>query len=246
MCAGLLFVSLFSLAAQSASAQDANRQRELEIFSALMPEFAEIEPLVFQADSPAQPVIDRLQQEIGSEPDSQLDQRGLVRRSSLLFLQALVEIFRAEDKRAARATLSRARELAERLVEEYPGALSYRILGDIAAQDMLLYPGWQIVSRAPEVQGFAEQALEYDPTEAGASMLIAYGRVNAPRLFGGDPEEAREIFAQVLESSNLMSSQRFSALVGMAQALEKLDQAEAAEEYRRQARQLFPKHWEFQ
>lgn len=237
------------LAAQApaSGSTTANHQR---IIQKLSPEFAELEERIFDTRSDTAAVIAAIDRALAEEIDAD-SQTRLIRSSSLLFLRGLVEINRLEDSDRARDTLEAAREQAEQLTEISPSAVSYRILGDIAAQEMLLYPNWQIIRRAPEVEKIAEQALEYDPDNPGAKNLIAYGRLNAPRLFGGDPEEARDLFREILAAHRaesgapqLMRSQLFTAYIGLSQAMAKLDNEREARRYRQQAREIFPHHWE--
>ncbi|TVR53582.1 MAG: hypothetical protein EA426_17740 [Spirochaetaceae bacterium] len=169
---------------------------------------------------------------------------GLARQANLLMLRSFIEIYRLDLRDDARETLAEARIHAERLVDRSPSAFAYRTLADISAQQMLLASTLQIISLAPRVEQLAKKALEYDKHDAGAINLIAFGRLNAPRLFGGNPEEAQTLFLRALESPEIMPSQRFAAYIGLAETLEKLRRREEAAVYRERARELFPDHWD--
>ncbi len=209
----------------------------------LRDEFLGWEPLIFGPAARARQTHAELTRAIAAT-DRDPSDIGVARRANLLMLRSFIEINRLDLRDDARATLAEARRHAERLVDRSPSAFAYRTLADVAAQEMLLASTIQIISLAPRVEQLAKKALEYNPREAGAINLIAFGRLNAPRLFGGNPEEARTLFLRALESPEIMPSQRFAAYIGLAETLEKLRRRDEGAVYRARARELFPDHWD--
>lgn len=88
------------------------------------------------------------------------------------------------------ATLQQGRETAGKSGKE--ASQVYCLEADARAEIMLIKGVAFIIRNAGKVQELAEKALELDPENPAAGVIFAQGKINAPRLFGGNRNEGLE------------------------------------------------------
>jgi len=109
----------------------------------------------------------------------------------------------------------------------------------IQSRWMLLQKTAVLIKSGSEIQEVCEDVLEKNPREFYALVMSAQGLVNAPPLFGGDPEEA----ARLMEASRPLASNNYELFdleLVLADALRRRKRWDDAEAACRRALALFP------
>ena len=129
---------------------------------------------------------------------------------------------------------SQAVRLADALEERQDFERSYTLEADARAQIMRLKGVAYIIRNQGKVRNLAEKALEINPENPAARLLLAQGAINAPRIFGGAPERAVEVLSAALFHTAMSPRERFWSLLTLGSAYVKLkDNTRAEEIYRR-------------
>ncbi|MBI9103103.1 MAG: hypothetical protein JEY99_11870 [Spirochaetales bacterium] len=121
-------------------------------------------------------------------------------------------------------------------------AEAYRVNADALAEIMLFKGVPYIIKNGGKVQELAEKSLANDPGNPDAAVIYAQGRINAPRLFGGNRNEGISILSDLWLNrldGNLSKAQIFRVAVALGDTYLKKD-PDKAEEYYYQAALLFP------
>ncbi len=98
-----------------------------------------------------------------------------------------------------------------------------------------------IIKEGPRMQTLGEQALEEDPQDLKAHILVAQGLINSPAIFGGDPAKA----ADLLEGAAPLAetkSQRFDLFLSIAKAYQRQKKWEEAQSWTQKALGLYPQN----
>lgn len=101
------------------------------------------------------------------------------------------------------AALEASRDLAERALEMDNFSEGWRIFSDAGSFIMLQKGVGYIIANSSKVQEDAEKALDLNPDNARASLIVAQGLVNAPRLFGGNKKKGLEVLESLLKRRDL-------------------------------------------
>ena len=115
----------------------------------------------------------------------------------------------------------------------------YAISSEAASRLMLIKGIAYIIRNAPVAERYAKKALEIDPANITAKLVFAQGKVNAPRLFGGDVDLGIEVLEDVLRGET-EPSQRFTAYYALSLAWEKKRAADKAVKMIENALGIFP------
>ena len=99
--------------------------------------------------------------------------------------------------------LERSQQLAQESIEMRDNSDSWRLMADAGSYIMLQKGMGYIMANSSKVQDQAEMALELDPANARASLIIAQYLVNAPGIAGGNKNEGIEILQELTTRNNL-------------------------------------------
>ena len=87
-------------------------------------------------------------------------------------------------------------------------------------------------------------ALEINPDNAIAKLIVARSKINVPRLFGGAPNKGIEMLEDVLDRANgnpdLRSHERFRFYLALGRGYEKIKEIDKAQTAYENARALYP------
>lgn len=158
------------------------------------------------------------------------------------FLQALFEIYHG-TKSEAENHLKSVLEIVSTL-GEYNQEQAFAIEAEARSQLMRIGGVFAIVRSAGLVEDLANKALEINPFNVRARLLLAQGKINAPRIFGGKPEYAVELLNEIV---NLNRSEEFLSIQDLfwyqytlGTAFEKLKKQNLARKAYEYAMELYP------
>ena len=107
---------------------------------------------------------------------------------------------------------------AEKIVQaafEPPSAWGCQLLSAIRSRLMVYRGVGYIIANSGAINDLALKALQLEPANVVARLIVAYGKINAPALFGGNPELGIGMLNQLNTRSDIQPTQRFAALLGM-------------------------------
>ncbi|MDC7232789.1 MAG: hypothetical protein PQJ58_06130 [Spirochaetales bacterium] len=158
--------------------------------------------------------------------------------TELFLYRGLLHIDLKENEKAS-SVLAEGIEYCSLQYEE-GGDLFYLVQGALLKSHwMLLQKTGVLIRTGGEIQEMTDLALRREPDNFTARLLSAQGLINAPPLFGGDPEQAAEL---LLDSENLAVSDahRFDLYLTLADARRKKKVWDEASLWCEEALNLFP------
>jgi len=118
-------------------------------------------------------------------------------------------------------------------------ARAYLLEAEARAEIMLFKGVGFIIKNGSLVQELAEKTLELDPDNPEALVIYAQGRINAPRLFGGNRKEGLEVLERLWqrrpggrEGPEMSIQQAYRVAVSLGETLAKSNPREAAGYFR--------------
>ena len=141
-------------------------------------------------------------------------------------------------KKAAAAGEELAVSLEEGGGRKSETAEAYRLQADALAEIMLFKGVPYMIKNGGRVQELAEKALELDGDNPVAGIIFAQGRINAPRIFGGNSKEGIGILRELAGRRDLPEYQMYRILTALADASADKD-PEGAEEFLRKAEAIY-------
>jgi tetratricopeptide (TPR) repeat protein len=130
------------------------------------------------------------------------------------------------ERNAALEAYRIARGAAEKYLELEPGAPSHSLLGEILGQMLFLGNAPQALSIGPKARKEVKKALELDPDCRKALIQEASRLAYSPPAYGGNPEEARNLYRRILRNGAENREDEFNIYGGFAMAafMEKNDE----------------------
>jgi tetratricopeptide (TPR) repeat protein len=117
---------------------------------------------------------------------------------------------------------------------------AWRVMAEASSLSMAQRGFAYIVLNSAKPRNQAERALELDPTNARAAVVVALSLCNTPRIVGGDFKAGVSMLEEILARDDPGRVDRYRALIGLANVLLNDGQEQRALELCRQAQQLFP------
>ena len=180
--------------------------------------------------------IDRAEITLSSLPD-ELSPYWTVRRQYLKGLIAL----RREDEDGAKVFFEEMERTVDAEFSSRDRAEGLAFVAEARSRLLLLNGIAYKISNASKTLKIAESALQEDPANVLAQLVLARARIGAPKLFGGDVEYGIRTLESLLENNDtLEKGERFKALQALAQGWFKKKEYEKAARYARSALSLYP------
>ena len=142
----------------------------------------------------------------------------------------------------ARILFDAAEQLLKDAATEGESAAIYALWADTKAQILLIRGISYVIRNSGKIRRLAQTALEIDPDNALARLVIARGKINAPRLFGGSVPKGIEMVRSVLDLDGLEPFELFLAHYSLAVASEKEGEFVLAADHLSEALELYPKN----
>ena len=133
-------------------------------------------------------------------------------------------------------------ETVESALEERRTSELLRLQSDTISQLCLVRGLGYTILNGPRVGPLAQEALELDPDNGKAIIILASAKVYPPPIFGGNPTEGIRLMREALEKPNIDKDDRFNILSGIGVALGKLNRESEARRYLRRALDLYPEN----
>lgn len=99
--------------------------------------------------------------------------------------------------------------------------------------------GYTILN-GPRVAPLANEALELNPDNGKAIVILASARVYPPAIFGGNPREGIRLMEEALTKPDIETDDRFNIYSGIGIAYDKLGDRARALRYLERARAIYP------
>lgn len=109
-------------------------------------------------------------------------------------------------------------------------------LSQLCLQKDLVY----IIRNGPKVRDYAKKALDLDPKNVPALIILAAGRIYPPVLFGGNPKRGIELMLEALQIGKAEKDDLFNIYSGIGVAYSKLDNNEQAMIWFEKALAIYP------
>jgi hypothetical protein len=164
-----------------------------------------------------------------------------VDRAYISYMTGLAELRAGNKRRAERALVDADRIVSNLEIRDSRSDL-LRLNSEIRAQLMLVKGLFYIISHAASVEQMALAALEIDPRDVIAAVVVAQGRVNAPPAFGGNFEEGMSMLEELISRDDLTPSDEFVVLTALVTAEQIGGNNQSARRYARRALELFPRN----
>ena len=97
-----------------------------------------------------------------------------------------------------------------------------------------------LLANGRKVVGYAAQAMELDPKNAGAQIIVAASKVYPPLIFGGNPRTGIELMQKALAMGTAAQDDLFNIYSGIGMAFSKLRKTEEARGWFVKALELYP------
>lgn len=169
-------------------------------------------------------------------PDSKLNFYWKSRITNLLGIQA----FRQNKKQEADVLFSESAKLAESANKISEFSEGYGMMSEAKTQLMLLRGVFYIIQEGANTEALADKALVLDASNVRAIIIKAYGRINAPAIFGGDPKKGIALLNTFISKSDLSKSEAFLLYYGIALGQIKLGESKSARASILKALEIYP------
>jgi tetratricopeptide (TPR) repeat protein len=145
-----------------------------------------------------------------------------------------------EHKKKAAAYYEEALEYIEEALEVAPFSEGFRMKSEIISQMCMVKGVGFIISQGPKVTPLAEKALELNPENGKAIILIASSKVYPPPIYGGNPEKGIELMQKANRMPDIEKDDLFNIYSGLGVAYEKLGDDEKAAYWLEKALDIYP------
>ena len=227
--AGLLCVLTVGLFAQSAAAN---------------PRTASLDPLDIAGDSlyanelAESDLLLMLNKTLALETAAPAGQKRQYRIAQALIFRAQFHQQRQRPKDAENDL-----DQAEKMVlagGEPSDAWGLQVLADIRSRLMGFRGLGYIIANSGSINDLALKSLQLDPSNVVSAIIVAYGKIKAPGLFGGNPELGIQMLTNVIARPDIQPTYRFYALLGVAEGWKKQNDPAQRQRTLESARLIYP------
>ena len=148
---------------------------------------------------------------------------------------------RRGDNEVAEELFNRMRRMAEEIAVADP-AVGLALQSEARSRLMLIRGIAYAIRNAPRTERLARASLEVDPTNTFALLVLAQGKINAPRLFGGDVDFGIEKLSEVSTNRDIEKAVLFRCLYGLSQAWQRKKDLSRAKQFVDAALDLYPEN----
>jgi tetratricopeptide (TPR) repeat protein len=116
----------------------------------------------------------------------------------------------------------------------------YRLMSEILGQMCVVRSVGFVLRNGYKVHGYAQKAIELDPRNGKAHIIIASSRIYPTAAFGGNPEEGIERMKRALTMPDIEKDDLFNIYSGIGIGYSKLDKPQQAAIWLEKALTLYP------
>jgi len=128
----------------------------------------------------------------------------------------------------------------DRILSGEEDSESWRMRSELLGHLCLLKDLVFLLKNGRKVVGYAEKALELNPQNAKAQIIIASSKVYPPSVFGGNPQIGLELMRKALAIGTSERDDLFNIYSGIGLAYSKLRSKEQAKRWLEKALELYP------
>ncbi len=148
--------------------------------------------------------------------------------------------YNLEEKKKADRHYEKGYEYIEKSAASGDYSESWRMKSEIISQRCLVRGVGYILGNGLNVNKFAEKALEMDPDNGKAIIIIGSSKVYPPPIYGGDPDEGLRLMEEASEKPDIEKDDLFNIYSGYGIAYTKLEDYEKARFWLESALMLYP------
>jgi tetratricopeptide (TPR) repeat protein len=182
-------------------------------------------------------LIDKSRQTIRSISDEGQRLYWLARVEALA---GYLELHTAENGRAAASHYEKSRSLAEEAIGLEEFSEGYRLVAEAIGNLSSIRRGGYALFNGPRVPVLARKALDLDPGNSKAMILLGSSEIYTPRIFGGNPAQGIKWMEMALQLGEPDRGDRFNAYSGIGVALARLKRYDEARRYFLHSLSVFP------
>ena len=145
-----------------------------------------------------------------------------------------------KDKKSAARHLDIALDHVEESLSQGEYSEGYRLMSDIIGHLCIIKSFGYLMRHGPKVKRFAKKALELDPLNGKAHIILASSRIYPPTAFGGDPEKGIERMKKALTMPGISREDLFNIYSGIGVGYAKLNRQQKAAIWIKKALEVYP------
>jgi hypothetical protein len=145
-----------------------------------------------------------------------------------------------KDKKRANKHFEAALAYAKESLAVMEYSEGYRLMSEIISQQCLVKSVGYIMRHGPKVTWYAKKALELNPQNGKAHIILAASRIYPPAAFGGDPEKGIEKMKNALTMPGIAKDDLFNIYSGMSVGFAKLNMQQEATFWIQKALEVYP------
>jgi len=159
--------------------------------------------------------------------------------SKSALVKGMILFFR-EDKKNSISELKTAQDFAQKSLELSNSSEAWRLLSDAGSFIMLQKSTGYIIANSGKVKEQAEKSIELNRRNARASLIVAQGLLNAPKIFGGDKEKGIRLIEDLIKREDLSYEDRYFIMSALSDAYVALDRDDDAVRNYRMMLSIYP------
>lgn len=144
-----------------------------------------------------------------------------IKEKTIINLYVGLGYFEDENKKQSLKALEEGLKNSEIALQSNNESETWRIDAELRSYTMLQKGISYIIKNSQTVSDNAQKALDLDPKNARASLIVAQGLINAPALFGGDIKKGIKILEELTKRANLKKEDIFFIYTSLSGAYEK-------------------------
>ncbi len=168
------------------------------------------------------------------------EQERLYWLARLEYLAGYMELLTREDPEAAERRFRKSESLVEQSLSIGEFSDGYGLLSDIIGRLCQIKGKMYALRKGRNVEKYAERALELDPFNSKALLMLGSAKVHTPKLFGGDPVKGIRIMLDTLRLELIGKDDLFRLYTGLGSAYSKIGQPEQARKNFNNSLRIFP------
>ncbi|MGL1891049.1 MAG: hypothetical protein OCD02_05445 [Spirochaetaceae bacterium] len=150
--------------------------------------------------------------------------------------------FQAGNKKLSLKALAKGQEYSELALNKKQTSENWRVNAEIGSYIMLQKGVTYIIKNSGKVNKSAQNALDLNPRNARAALIVAQGLINAPALFGGDIKEGIKTLEELTKRNDINKEDLFFIYNSLSDAYEKNKKKDKSIESIKKVLKLFPQN----
>lgn len=159
---------------------------------------------------------------------------------SLFYLYKGQVLFLEKNKKESILSLEKAITEIELALSKENKSDYWRVMSEAESYIMLQKGVTYIIKNSKNVDAHAKKALELNPNNIKASIIVSGGLINAPSIFGGDIDKGIDLLLLSTKQESITKEENFNVLISLSTAYENKKDKDKAIEFCFNALKIYP------